>query len=75
MPASKPKVSIGLGRSHMPDGKYCDLVHSRSVPATVRLEIKSTRTSHPGHPMTRVVTICASHARELRRLGLEFVSP
>jgi hypothetical protein len=58
----------------MSDRKYCDLDHSRSVPATVRLEIKSTRATRPGHPMVRVVAICASHARELRKLGLELVS-
>lgn len=58
----------------MSDRKYCDLDHPRSVPAKVRLEVKSTRATRPGHPMIRVVSICASHARELRRLGLELVS-
>jgi hypothetical protein len=58
----------------MSDRKYCDLDHPRSVSATVRLEIKSTRATRPGHPMIRVISICASHARELRRLGLELVS-
>jgi len=39
----------------------------------VKLEIKSTRAGKPGHPMIRVVAVCATHARELRRLGLELV--
>lgn len=51
----------------------CDLEHDRSVPATVKLEIKSTRAGRPGHPMIRVTALCAAHARELRRLGLELV--
>lgn len=51
----------------------CDLDHQRRVPAAVRLEVKSTRAGRPGHPMIRIVAICATHARELRRLGLELV--
>ena len=51
----------------------CDLEHGKPVPATVRLEIKSTRAGKPGHPMIRVVAVCASHARQLRELGLELV--
>jgi hypothetical protein len=55
------------------DKLTCDLEHTRAVPASVKLELKSTRAGRPGHPMTRVVAVCASHARELRRLGLELV--
>ena len=51
----------------------CDLEHERSVRAAVKLEIKSTRAGRPGHPMIRVTAICAAHARELRRLGLELI--
>jgi hypothetical protein len=51
----------------------CDLVHRKAVPAAVKLEIKSTRAGKPGHPMIRVAVVCASHARELRRLGLELI--
>lgn len=51
----------------------CDLEHARNVQAAVKLEIKSTRAGKPGHPMIRVVAVCATHARELRRLGLELV--
>jgi hypothetical protein len=51
----------------------CDLYHQRPVPAAVRLEVKSTRAAKPGHPMFRIVAVCAAHARELRRLGLELV--
>jgi hypothetical protein len=54
---------------------YCDLDHGRPVRATVRLEVKSTRSGKPGHPMIRVVSICASHAKRLRDLGLELVEP
>lgn len=53
----------------------CDLAHERAVPAVVRLEIKSTRAGKPGHPMVRVTAVCATHARELRRLGLQLVEP
>ena len=52
----------------------CDLQHKKSVPAAVKLEIKSTRAGKPGHPMIRVVAVCATHARALRRLGLELVN-
>jgi hypothetical protein len=52
----------------------CDFDHQRRVPAVVKLEVKSTRATKPGHPMIRVVAICAAHARELRRLGLELVA-
>ena len=51
----------------------CDLDHDRSVPAVVKLEIKSTRAGKPGHPMIRVAAVCAAHAREIRKLGLELV--
>jgi 2-keto-3-deoxy-L-rhamnonate aldolase RhmA len=53
----------------------CDLDHARAAKATVRLEIKSTRANRPGHPMVRVVAVCATHARQLRELGLELVRP
>ena len=53
----------------------CDFEHERNVPAVVKLEIKSTRASKPGHPMIRVTAVCATHARELRRLGLQLVQP
>jgi len=67
-------VTCWIGGLRMANGRYCDLTHARNALATVRLEIKSTRARRPGHPMTRVVAICASHARELRKLGLELVS-
>jgi hypothetical protein len=51
----------------------CDLEHDRLTRATVKLEIKSTRAGKPGHPMVRVVAVCAAHARELRRIGLQLV--
>jgi hypothetical protein len=51
----------------------CDLEHRRATPAAVKLEIKSTRAGKPGHPMIRIAALCAAHARELRRLGLEVV--
>jgi hypothetical protein len=53
----------------------CDFEHDRTVPAVVKLEIRSTRASKPGHPMIRVTAVCATQARELRRLGLQFVEP
>lgn len=51
----------------------CDLAHTRSVRAVVKLEIKSTRAGKAGHPMVRVIGVCAGHARQLRELGLELV--
>ena len=53
----------------------CDLAHERTVRAAIKLEIKSTRATKPGHPMIRVTAVCATHARELRRLGLQLVEP
>jgi hypothetical protein len=53
----------------------CDLDHDRPRAAAVRLEIKSTRASKPGHPMVRTAALCAAHARELREMGLEIVGP
>jgi hypothetical protein len=53
----------------------CDFAHERTVRAVVKLEIKSTRATKPGHPMIRVTAVCATHARELRRLGLQLVEP
>jgi hypothetical protein len=57
----------------MAEAVYCDLEHARPARATVRLEVKSTRAGRPGHPMIRVVAVCASHARQLREIGLELV--
>jgi hypothetical protein len=51
----------------------CDLEHKRPVRAVVKLEIKSTRSRQAGHPMVRVAAVCATHARALRKLGLEIV--
>ena len=36
---------------------------------------ESTRASKPGHPMIRVTAVCATHAPELRRHGLQLVEP
>lgn len=53
--------------------RNCDLDHPRAARAVVTLQIKSTRTARPGHPMVRVLTICTKHARQLRNLGIELV--
>jgi hypothetical protein len=52
---------------------YCDLAHDRARVAVVNVEVKSTRVGRPGHPMTRKLALCATHARELRALGFELV--
>ena len=58
----------------MPKSKLeCDLDHDRPRAAAIRLEIKSTRASKPGHPMVRTAALCVAHARELREMGLEIV--
>ena len=51
----------------------CDLEHDRPRTAVLRVEIKSTRASKPGHPMVREAILCAAHARQLREMGLEIV--
>jgi hypothetical protein len=51
----------------------CDLEHDRQVRAVVKVELKSTRAGRPGHPMIRVTALCAAHAKELRKFGLELV--
>jgi hypothetical protein len=53
--------------------RACDLEHERPRVATVRVQIKSTRLSKPGHPMVREAALCATHARQLRQMGLEVV--
>jgi hypothetical protein len=51
----------------------CDLEHDRPRPATIRIEIKSTRASSPGRPMIRAAALCATHAQQLRGMGLDVV--
>lgn len=53
--------------------RRCDLEHDRPRAATIRVEIKSTRVSKPGHPMVREAALCATHARQLREMGFELV--
>jgi hypothetical protein len=52
----------------------CDLPHPGTAWAVVRIEVKSMRIHQPGRPMVRRLAICASHARELRRLGISTVA-
>jgi hypothetical protein len=76
------RVNI-TSQPHSPDPKQedplvadklsCDLEHERAVQATLKLEIKSIRVGRPGRPMVRAVAVCAAHARELRKLGLEVI--
>lgn len=56
------------------DTKYCSFEHPRSVPAVVRVWVKSARVGKPGHPQSRELALCAKHATELRRLGIDLVS-
>lgn len=53
--------------------RHCDLMHRRPTRAVLRLRVKSTRAGRPGHPLVREYWLCAAHARELRRLGLEVI--
>lgn len=53
---------------------HCELEHDRARPAVLRLQIKSTRIGKPGHPMRRDVAVCATHARQLRAMGVEVVA-
>ena len=57
----------------MKNKRNCDLEHDRPRAAAVRVEIKSTRVNKPGHPMVREAALCATHARQLREMGLELV--
>jgi hypothetical protein len=59
--------------SAMATTTHCDLDHERPRSAVVRIQVKSTRIGKPGHPMTRELALCATHARELRALGLDVV--
>jgi hypothetical protein len=47
----------------------CDLEHDGPRVAVVRVEVKSTRASRPGHPMVRTAALCTAHARQLRAHG------
>jgi hypothetical protein len=57
------------------DEVVCDLEHDRATRAVVRLVVRSSRVGRAGHPMVRDVMVCAGHARQLRRLGIEVISP
>ncbi len=52
---------------------HCDLDHARPRLAVVRVQVKSTRARRPGHPMIRELSLCGSHARQLREFGIEIV--
>jgi hypothetical protein len=51
----------------------CDLEHNRDRPAVIRLVVRSSRVGRPGHPMVRDLLLCATHARQLRQLGIEII--
>lgn len=57
----------------MMDESVCDLDHDRARPAVVRIVVRSSRVGHPGHPMVRDLMLCATHARQLKALGIEIV--
>lgn len=59
----------------MADQPRCDLEHQRAATAVVRVLVKSTLLHKPGHPMTRELVLCATHARKLREFGFELVWP
>jgi hypothetical protein len=65
--------STARSKETLVPNRNCDLDHPRAARAVVTLQIKSTRTGKPGHPMVRVVSVCARHARQLRDLGIELV--
>jgi hypothetical protein len=67
-----PRIANG-GNEVAQTNRTCDLEHDRPRAATVRVEVKSTRVSKPGHPMVREAALCATHARLLREMGLELV--
>ena len=56
-----------------PVARTCDLPHARTTRAVIRVQVKSNRIDKPGHPMTRDLSLCAGHARELRSIGIELV--
>jgi hypothetical protein len=56
------------------NGRTCDLPHGRAARAVVRVQVKSNRIDKPGHPMTRDLSLCPGHARELRHIGIELVN-
>jgi len=64
-----PTREVSLAKQRL----VCDLEHDRPRGAVVRIEIKSTRASRPGHPMVRDAALCSAHAKQLRDMGLEIV--
>ena len=73
------KPSLESVRHRPPDtmgtmqAKYCTFEHRRSVPAVVRVWVKSAKAGKPGHPVSRELMLCAKHATELRRMGGDLV--
>jgi hypothetical protein len=59
----------------VPDRPVCELEHDRPRAAAIRVHVKSTRIGKPGHPMTRELAVCATHAKELRGIGIEVIWP
>jgi len=55
------------------DRRACDLPHKRTARAVVRVRVISTRVGKQGHPMTRELALCATHASQLRDFGIEIV--
>jgi hypothetical protein len=56
-------------------GSTISLVRASTSERSVRVVVRSSRVGHPGHPMVRDLMLCASHARQLRQLGVELVTP
>ncbi len=53
--------------------RCCDLTHQRSTKAVIRMQVKSSRWGSPGRAMFRDLNICAAHAREFGKLGIDLV--
>ncbi len=53
----------------------CELDHARPAKAVVRVQVKSSRVGSAGRAMLRDLVLCAAHAKELRRMGIDLVQP
>jgi hypothetical protein len=55
--------------------KQCDLDHPTPKAAVIRVVVRSNRVDKPGRPMIRDLNVCNAHAKQIRALGIDVVSP
>jgi len=55
--------------------KTCDLDHPTPKVASIRVVVRSNRVDKPGRPMIRDLNVCTAHAKQIRALGIDVVTP